>query len=275
MLALLEARSFSLADGIDLLLGAIDAHLHPQFGTSKRELSERILLMLKTLRASLLTMFCAYSGFIIAGVGFQKMTEYDDFVDAAQSHALIGTSFTLVVIGATLALLAALVGGLPIVFTIVKAAFATRRIGHVLLLAAPLLLFALLSVAPPIVGSLPMIAARGLFVTILVGFVALSAGAICVAVTRSQIPDSLLRFAMFSSTVLTGSMVLMLIATIVWGIGLQQSVPQLFGSNEGIMASSTAGTWIGIVAGMALTTIVALVALIRGLRSQTASQITT
>src|SRR5262249_15784961 len=76
MLALVEVRPLSLFHSVDLLLGAIDAHLHPQFGTRDLVLSERVMLMLRTLRASLLTLFCAYIGFVIAGIGFQKMTEY-------------------------------------------------------------------------------------------------------------------------------------------------------------------------------------------------------
>jgi hypothetical protein len=39
------------------------------------------------LRRSLLTMFCASLGFLLAGAGFQKMNEYDDFQTAAQTIA--------------------------------------------------------------------------------------------------------------------------------------------------------------------------------------------
>ncbi len=47
--------------------------------------------MISTLRRSLLTIFCAYIGFILAGWAFQKMTEYDDFVDAARTHSIVGS----------------------------------------------------------------------------------------------------------------------------------------------------------------------------------------
>src|SRR5207244_4651674 len=100
----------------------IDAHMHPLLGMKSLPIYERILHMLRTLRQSLLTVFCAYIGFVLAGMGFQKMTEYDDFVDAAHTHALVGTTYTLVIVGAAVALLAILVGGLPIAFAVVKEA---------------------------------------------------------------------------------------------------------------------------------------------------------
>lgn len=229
--------------------------------------------MLRTLRASLLTLFCAYIGFVVAGIGFQKMTEYDDFMEAAHSYTLIGTSYTLVVIGSAVALLAILVAGLPIAFTIVKAAFVTRHVGLALLLVVPFLAFVLLIVTPPLIGQLPMIANRIIFVTVFLALAVISTCAVCMAIARSQVPDKLLRFAVLPAVITTVAMALMLVATVTWGIGLQREVPQLFGGNDGIMASSTAGTWLGIVIGMALTTIVAAFAMVRGLRSRSASYV--
>lgn len=85
ILAMLELRPCSLLDAVDLLLGALDAHLHPSLGTTGLSLFERMKQMLSLLRRSLLTLFCASLGFLLIGLGFQKMNEYDDFLKAAQT----------------------------------------------------------------------------------------------------------------------------------------------------------------------------------------------
>lgn len=96
MLAMLELCPSSFLDRVDLVFGALDAHLHPHLGTLGLSLSERMKLMLSLLRRSLLTMFCASLGFLLAGLGFQKMNEYDDFLKAAQTYSLVGLSYHLV-----------------------------------------------------------------------------------------------------------------------------------------------------------------------------------
>ena len=67
VLAMLEQRPLSFADGVNLFFGALDAQLHPRLGTTGMAFYERILAMFLTLRRSLLTIFCAYIGFILAG----------------------------------------------------------------------------------------------------------------------------------------------------------------------------------------------------------------
>ena len=60
----------------------------------------------------------------------------------------------------------------------------------------------------------------------------------------------------------------MLLATIFWGLSLQSAVPQLFAGNDGIMGSSTSGTWLGIIAAMTISTAAAVVSLIRGIAAR-------
>jgi len=59
LLAMLEARPPSFPDTIDMLFGAVDAHLHPYLGSRGIPLQERIVHMIRTLRGSLITLFCA------------------------------------------------------------------------------------------------------------------------------------------------------------------------------------------------------------------------
>jgi hypothetical protein len=273
LLAVLESRPLSFPDTIDMLLGAIDAHLHPYLGAKGMPLQERIIHMLRALRRSLITLFCAYIGFVLAGMAFQKLTEYEDFVAAAQAHSLVGTSFTLVVIGSVLALLAILAGGLPIAFAVVKDALATKRIGRLLLLAVPLLAFAALLGTIQLLGhtfasQLPKAVGATIFFGTLLAAAVVSTASVSIAVTRSKISDKLFRFAILPSVIATSSMVCMLLATIFWGLSLQSAVPQLFAGNDGIMGSSTSGTWLGIIAAMTISTVAAVVSLIRGIAAR-------
>jgi hypothetical protein len=63
-------------------------------------------------------------------------------------------------------------------------------------------------------------------------------------------------------------MVMVLVGTTVWGLGLLAQAPALFSDDEGILATPTYATWLAIVAVMAVSTVVALVASIRGLRAR-------
>ena len=141
MLVVLVSRPLSLFEGIDVIRGALDAHLHPCLGTADVSLAERVRLMLSSLRCSLLTIFCAYVGFILAGLGFQKLSEATDFQAIAQGYSIVGLSFHLIVVGAVVALLAVLVGGLPIVVAVIRSALAQKRWSSLVLLAVPILTF--------------------------------------------------------------------------------------------------------------------------------------
>ena len=281
VLAMLEERPTSLLDNIDLFFGALDAHLHPHLGTTGMPLYERIKLMLSHLRRSLLLIFCAYSGFALAGLAFQKLTEYDDFMNAAHTNTIVGLSFDLVIIGAVVALLAVLTGSLPIAAAIIRSALARRRYGPLLLLAVPILAFAIFLGATLFLEALhrpdthssllaQIFRSKGIFLGTLIAGTIVSAGALCLAVERSEISAKLLHFAFLPSVLATISMVLMLGATIVWGLGLRDGAPQLFAGNDGIVGSSTTGTWLGIVIAMAIMTTLATVSLMRGLSARSA-----
>jgi hypothetical protein len=215
---------------------------------------------------------------VIAGIGFQKLTEYDDFVEAAHTQSVIGISFNLVVAGSIVALLAILAGGLPIVFAIIRSAFARKRYGSLFLLTVPILAFIvflgttlLLERSWPANAPAPQThASRGIFLSVFFAAAIASTGAVCFAVARSEISQRILRFAVLPSLLTTLSMALMLVATIIWGLGLRSNAPQLFNSNEGMFGTSTAGSWLKIVIIMAIATVLAAFSLIRGLSARSA-----
>jgi len=105
---------------------------------------------------------------------------------------------------------------------------------------------------------------------VLIAAVLASTGALWWAVARSEIAEELLHFALLLSIPATLSMAAMLVAVLAWGLSLYTSVPQLFNSNGGIFASSTALSWLGGVIAMGMMTVIAVVSLVRGLSARSA-----
>jgi hypothetical protein len=95
--------------------------------------------MIAKLRRSVLAVLWAWVGFVVAGLGFQKMIEYDDFVEVAREKAVVGAAFDAVVVGAIVTLLAVSVGGLPVAYAALRGAFAEGRKDVPLLFVVPLL----------------------------------------------------------------------------------------------------------------------------------------
>jgi hypothetical protein len=87
--ALLEESPTSVGDVFDVARGATDAWLRPQVVSG---MSEGRLVVVARLRGSMLMVLWAWALLVVAGVGFQKMTEYDDFVRAARECCVEGGS---------------------------------------------------------------------------------------------------------------------------------------------------------------------------------------
>lgn len=212
-------------------------------------------------RSSAITVFCAYLAFVLAGMGFQKLSEYEDFTDAAKAHALIGVSFNVILFGSAVALLAVLAGGLPLAFASLRYALSARRADIPLLLGVPVLAFGALigygAVATAVTQGERLHASFvGLVAVLILGAIASAAG-VSLAVKRSQIDSNLLYFTRIPAAVTAFAMAAMCLATIAWGLGLRSYVPQLFSGNDGLVATNTAVNWLIIVAVMAIATLVA------------------
>jgi hypothetical protein len=277
--ALLEGCPRSPLVLLDVLLGALDAHIAPQDNTG------RILQMINRPRWTAITVFCAYIVFVVAGFGFQKMTEYDDFVEAARSHAAIGISFDIVVAGSAVALLAVLAGGLPIAFAALKYALAARRWDIPLLFLVPPVALAvwightilLTAVLAPAHHGLSLHTFPGvLLIPSWFGVFALAAiastAAVSLAIARSNIDARVFRFALGPATIATLAMVTMFIAVVVWGVSLRADAPQLFNGDGGILATSTAASWLAQVTIMGIATAIAVGSLVRGTGSRAEAQ---
>ncbi len=77
-------------------------------------------------------------------------------------------------------------------------------------------------------------------------------------------PAEILRFTLLPAILGIIAMVLITAATLVWGLSLRASVPELFNGNSGMFRSSTSLSWIRLVIAMVLTTVVAAISLKRG-----------
>ena len=265
--ALLEAQRASPWIVLEVVYGALDAHV--------RALARRGRARVNRVRTSEIAVFCAYIGFVFAGMGFQKMTEYDDFMDAARTHADIGAGYMAVVVGAAVALLAVLAGGVPLALAAMRYALATNRRDIPLLFGVPVLAFGALLGYIALAKQLSQdhsggptatdhVLFGGLATVLFVGAVA-SAWAVSAAIARAEISGRLLRYALAPASLATLAMAVMLIGATVWGIGLRAHAPQLWGGDDGILATSTALSWLAQVVLMAICTAVAAVGLSRAL----------
>jgi len=273
-LAMLEQRSASVWDLLDVALGVLDAWLRPQVMSERR-------IMVQRMRGSVLAVLWAWVGLVVAGVGFQKMTEYGDFVRAARENTLVGGAFDAVVIGAVAAMVAICVGGAPIAFAAARSALAEGRRDVPLLLCLPVLSLAIfvgytLLIVRVIDPALERFASgEATDVTLLLSLAVVfvlaavaSVGAVSAAIRRSEIAALPIRFAIYPSAVAAVAMLVVLVGAVVWGLALRAQAPALFAGDEGIASASTSGTWMVIVTVMAVSTAVAIVAAIRGLRAR-------
>jgi hypothetical protein len=109
LLALLEQTPVRLHTLLDLLLGALDAHLRPYDGpTGALSTGER-------LRASTSGVLACWVIFAAAGFGFYKTTEDPPFSGAEHTHPLLGSAHAAIQVVATVASLAVILGALPLV----------------------------------------------------------------------------------------------------------------------------------------------------------------
>lgn len=222
---------------------------------------------MQRIRSSVVMVFCAYIAFVVVGIGFQKMTEYSDFTEAGQAHPILGLAFSVVVGGSAVALLAVLAGGVPLALAALRYALAAKRFGIVWLLAAPLFAFALLigygAIALRVTGGTARdLAAFGLVGMLVLGAVISTAG-VSLAISRSELSPTLVRFSRIPALITTAAMAVMCVATVVWTLGLRTDVPQLFTGNNGFKGTSTAINALIIVVVMVVATVAASLGVLR------------
>lgn len=256
-------------------------------------LAEYSLLILGTLKGSPLmvqyrrsasVIFGAFIAFVIAGIGFQKSGEYIMKTSLPDTYPLLAISYNAMMVGAVVALLAVLVGGVPIAFAALRYAVAHRR-GDILARFAvpPVALLVIIAggfivisyniggnTAATIHTPARFAAIGSLVVLFILGAIA-STYAVVDAIARAEIPEGLLRFALLPGVVATIAMVVMVLAHLLWSFTLWQNAPDIFWGDDGILATSTLVGMIVQVVVMVFATIVAIRALAQGFAARNAT----
>ena len=231
------------------------------------------------LRSTMVVVFCAYIAYVVAGLAFGKMVEYDDFQEVIEQHAQVGLSYTLLYVGAWVSLAAVLVAGLPIAYAAARHAIASNHRRRLWLFAVPPLSLAgwiglgaltvWLFPGDFVAKSLPLqLLVGGVFAGGFVLAAIASAGAVSRLVLRSEIDARLFRFARIPAVITTLAMTLTLVSILFWGIATRAAAPDLFIEHNGIFDSDTTLTWVLVLVIMAIAVLVAAIALVRGLSSR-------
>lgn len=225
-------------------------------------------------RRSASVIFAAFIAFVIAGIGFQKSNE--DIMKTAlpTTHPLLALSYHAMMVGAIVALLAVLIGGIPLAFAAVSYALANRRRDILARFMVPLVALLVIAAGAFIVVKFNIggntaatihtparFAAIGSLVALFILGAVASAYAVLDAIARSDIDERLLRFALLPGVLATLAMLLMVVANLAWSFALWQNAPTFFWGNDGILATSTL---VGIVV-QALVMVVAAIVAIRAL----------
>lgn len=275
----------------ETLIGLLAEHLSEIFGRKH---------MLPTMRRSMIATFSAFVLFMIAYSALGHIADPRAPFDAVgRSHPEIAIAYTILAYSGEIALLAIVLGGLPILFTAVKHAIPGGPLSVVklfiikpkqafLLLAAALLIticfLAYLLATQYIFGSPPCTPTNGCVagqppLLIALGFIAIIAGialfvfvilaitaSFSLAVLRSEFSEELLRFELVPIALLTLIMGVGTLAASIWLIRLWMDTPQFAASSSGLGYGQTA--WVvAIIAAMALATLVAAGAFVSGMKA--------
>ena len=228
------------------------------------------------LRITMVIVFCAYIGYVVAGLIFGKMVEYDDFQELINHNTQVSLSYTLLYAGAWVSLGAVLLAGLPIAYAASRQAIATHHPRRLWLFAVPpISLAAWIGLGALTVWLFPGdFVAKPLPLRLVVGGVfaggfvlaaIASAWAISRLVLLGEIDARFFRFARVPAVITTLAMALTLGSILFWGIATRSAAPDLFIEHNGIFASDTTLTWALVLGVMAIAVLVAAAALLRGL----------
>ncbi len=291
--ALLEQCLGSPLDVVDIILGALDAHLQLLNGD---QVSWRWLNMLNKLRTTILMVFAAYIGYIVAGMALVGLVDDSPMIPLMGSNLAPATAWRIIEGGAMVALLAVVIGGMPLAITVIRRALTADRRNLKLLLVPVYSLVALgvylgfifmvgtgrihiggvvRAVTPdnfPLGNKLIL---AGLMVLFILGAIA-STLAVWRVVTRTDVEKEtfqvgtqsisirIYKFAYIPAIIATLSMLVMLGATLVWSWLVFTSLPQVFSGDFGLWQTSTQAWLFGILAVMVICSAEAIAGLARG-----------
>ena len=259
---LLQHHRITLWTALDILLGALDAHVHPDL------LPGRLTSMAHRIRTGEIAVFCAFVLFCLAWLPLTLVRDPLPVWKAATgTHPELLTLLDLLDFAGLIATLAVLVGGVPILASALVQAARMRRWRLLLLFAAPLLAIVVLAVY--VVLALPASGTRQSgapgapltplavvvqisLVLLLLAAVAGSTAAVAAAVAHSDLGAGLLRFALLPAGVATIALAGGLVASLTLTALIFAEAPQV-------------GFWPPLHVGDALVMLVAVIVAILGL----------
>jgi hypothetical protein len=291
--ALLEECLHSPMDVLDVILGAFDAHLQLLNGEN---INWRLLNMLNKLRTTILMVFASYIAFIIAGMSLEGVLDDSPLVPLMQTDPAPAFAMSVIRVASVLALLAVIIGGMPLAVTVIRHALASDR-ANLKLLLVPVVSFAVLvlyfgfillislgriqiagivqAVQP---NNFPLgnrLLLAGLMLIFVLGAIA-STWAVWKAISHTDIGQAsfhpigrtvninLYKFAYFPAVITSISMAVMAIATIIWSKMVFSALPQVFLGNFGLWQTSTQPWIYGIIAVMLISSLTAFLGVVRG-----------
>ena len=290
---LLQECLHSPLDIFDIMLGALDAHLEFPY-----DLNWRVMNMINKLRTSILVVFAAYIGFIVGGMSLYGLADDSPMADLmkTQTNIPLLASWITIEVGAIIALLAVVIGGLPIAWIAIRYALTSSRSDLRYLLIPVFAFLALIFYAGfaasiglgkiQIPGVLPVVShdnfpignrlliGGGMLIFIL-GAIASTIAVWKIVANANAEENSLHIFnraepiktynhAFRFSLVTSAAMLLMLIATIAWGWFSYSAMPEVFSENWGLLLTNTASSFVVIVTVMVLSTAAAFWGIVRG-----------
>ncbi len=258
--ALLDATPPSIRIAFDVLVAAVDAHVHP---TGPRR---RWPLMIERLRISELTVFASWVVLVVAGLAFQRMTEGAPLAAIAAGQPAVGWAYAAIIGGAVVSLLAIAFGGVPIALAIGRTAVERRRWRQVGLLAVPPLSLAawigvtllLIGRGDPVAGDPWRIIAFLAWVGTFVAAATASTVAVSAAALDADVDAALYRRAVAPSRLAAIAMMAVTAAVVAWGVALGVTTPGALWGSEGILGTSTILTWVVVAFVMTAATAVAV-----------------
>jgi hypothetical protein len=287
-LDLLVARPPTWGDVGNLLFHAFFTHLFPPLSLAgEASPRERLVILMRTLRSSEIVVFCAFVGAVVAWLQFGGLIDggpYAPLVTTGSAWPLVGfrpenglSAALAVQSGAIdLAFLAVLAGGLPLAIA------AWRRAPHLrryFLVPVAGFVGAILPalIAIPFAGHQAVInlgfetLITNAYLVWFVGLATLSTWALSRVISASDLDDWLVQFAFWPSILTTGALLLLVGATVAWGLAAHQQVPHLFDQSDLTVGHVTVATWTIDVVAMAVAALVALLATLRGAATRTAN----
>jgi len=295
---LLEQCLHSPLDVLDVFLGAVDAHLQLLNGDN---LGWRMMNMLNKLRTTVLLVFAAYIGFIVAGFSLVGLADDSPMLPLMKTNPALAAAWTIIQVGAAVALLAVVVGGAPLALTVVQRVLSGNRgdrglllvpvfsflalllyLGFVLLVGSGRILIpGVVQVVQP--GDFPpgnRLIMEGLMLVFILGAIA-STLAVWKVISRTDVEQETFQvvgrsltvkiytFAFVPAVITTFSMLVMLIATLAWGWLSFWALPGVFAGNFGPWGTRTQTWFFGILVLMVASTGMAFFGLKRGRPART------